>query len=93
MPLCISINESSQQSVTTEDEYQHFDAKELIEALREARVNFTPFKFNFSEDTAETVLNNASKLKLQGQEIFFSYNSESESPVLMNKYMSDILLT
>ncbi|EEQ88992.2 uncharacterized protein BDCG_04112 [Blastomyces dermatitidis ER-3] len=52
MPLYISINESPQQSMTTEDEYQHFNVKELIEALREARMNFIIFKFNFSEDTA-----------------------------------------
>ncbi|EDN11141.1 predicted protein [Histoplasma mississippiense (nom. inval.)] len=99
-PPCNPIDESLQQSVTTGDGYQHSDAKELVEALREARADSTTSKSNPSEDTAggcaspeqdgETVLNNASKLKPQGQEISFSRNPESELPVLMDKYMSDI---
>ncbi|OJD13485.1 hypothetical protein AJ78_06057 [Emergomyces pasteurianus Ep9510] len=89
-PPCNPIDESPQQSVTTGDGYQHSDAKELVEALREARADSTTSKSNPSEDTAETVLNNASKLKPQEQEISFSRNPESESPVLMDKYMSDI---
>ncbi|EER41758.1 conserved hypothetical protein [Histoplasma capsulatum H143] len=86
-PPCNPIDESPQQSVTTGDGYQHSDAKELVEALREARADSTTSKSNPSEDTAETVLNNASKLKPQEQVISFSRNPESESPVLMDKYI------
>ncbi|OJD13575.1 hypothetical protein AJ78_05991 [Emergomyces pasteurianus Ep9510] len=89
-PPCTPIDESPQQSVTTGDGYQHSDTKELVEALREARADSTTSKSNPSEDTADTVLNNASKLKPQEQEISFSRNPESESPVLMDKSMSDI---
>ncbi|QSS56077.1 hypothetical protein I7I53_04174 [Histoplasma capsulatum var. duboisii H88] len=89
---------SPQQSMTTGDEYQHSEASS---ALREARADSTTFKSNPSEDTAggcaspkqdgkETVLNNASKLKPQEQEISVSCNPKSESPVLMDKYMPDI---
>ncbi|KKZ62399.1 hypothetical protein EMCG_03194 [[Emmonsia] crescens] len=89
-PPCNPIDENPQQSMTTGDGYKNSDAKELVDALREARADSTTSKSNPSEDTAETVLNNASKLKLQEQEISFSRNPESESPVLMDKYMSDI---
>ncbi|EDN03912.1 predicted protein [Histoplasma mississippiense (nom. inval.)] len=100
------IDGSPQQSVTTGDGYQQSEARELEEALREARADSTIFTSNPSEDTAggcaspkqddkkivgelETVLNNASKLKPQEQEISFSCNPESESPVLTDKYMPD----
>ncbi|OJD26991.1 hypothetical protein ACJ73_01625 [Blastomyces percursus] len=104
-PPCNPIDESPQQSMTTGDGYKNSDAKELVDALREARADSTTSKSNPSEDTAggcaspkqkkivqeqETVVNNASKLKPQEQEISFSRNPESESPVLMDKYMSDI---
>ncbi|OJD20521.1 hypothetical protein ACJ73_08145 [Blastomyces percursus] len=75
-PPCNPIDESPQQSVTTGDGYQHSDAKELVEALREARADSTTSKSNPSEDTAG------------GR--YPSRNPESESPVLMDKYMSDI---
>ncbi|EDN04859.1 predicted protein [Histoplasma mississippiense (nom. inval.)] len=107
MPPSTPIDECPHQSVTTGDGYQHSEAKELVEALRETRADCTISKPNPSEDTAggcaspkqdgkkvvpeqETVLNNASKLKPQEQEISFSRNPESESPVLMDKYVSDI---
>ncbi|EDN02277.1 predicted protein [Histoplasma mississippiense (nom. inval.)] len=51
-PPCTPIDESPQQSVTTGDGYQHSDAKELVEALREARADSTTSKSNPSEDTA-----------------------------------------
>ncbi|OAT11891.1 hypothetical protein BDBG_07307 [Blastomyces gilchristii SLH14081] len=51
-PPCNPIDESPQQSVTTGDGYQHSDAKELVETLREARADYTSSKSNPSEDTA-----------------------------------------
>ncbi|EEH04627.1 predicted protein [Histoplasma capsulatum G186AR] len=75
-PPCTPINESPQQSMAPEDEYQHSQSRELIEALHEARV--------------EQEMDNASKLKPQEQEISLSCNPKTESPVLMDKYMPDI---
>ncbi|KAL2367879.1 hypothetical protein BDBG_07305 [Blastomyces gilchristii SLH14081] len=100
-PPCTPIDESPRRSVTPGDGYQHSELKELVEALRETRVDSTTSKPNPSEDTAggfaspkqdgrKRLLNNASKLKPQEQEISFSRNPESESPVLMDKYMPDI---
>lgn len=92
-PPCTPINESPQQSMAPEDEYQHSQSRELIEALHEARVEQGNWYLNWRLRSYADVcseMDNASKLKPQEQEISLSCNPKTESPVLMDKYMPDI---
>ncbi|OJD10478.1 hypothetical protein AJ78_08528 [Emergomyces pasteurianus Ep9510] len=101
-PSCTPINNSPQQSVTPGDDYQHFEVKKLVEALREISADFITSKPNPSKDTARrpaspkqeskdvhilTCVRRPSSSKPKQEP---SCNSESESPVPLDKYTTQL---